>query len=167
MPLRWYQRAWVWFLLAIALFGVLLGTFEFLEASWSTFVTVVVALVGIPICMWMSALVARRGWAQFMLTMLTAVVLLLPAWAVWNYNNALEDVAIEGCLIIAVADDGSPIYRDADLCETVEDGRLQSLQRNVWIGAGIVLLGPLVLLYFLRKRFLPADETQLEEAAAG
>lgn len=161
----WYQHTWVWLVVALVLVGVVLAGPTRLESVLPTptaAVLPVLAMTGLPACVWMAALVARHGWGRFALTLLTAVVMLLHVWVVFHYNQQLESNAYKGCEVVETAD-GETTVRDPSACATLENGTLESRQRNVWIISGAVMLGPLAVLYIFRERLRTSASAALEE----
>lgn len=156
--LRWYQRTWLWVVVAFAAVPLTWAWF-ILGAVFDVNIFRLLGLVSpflIPVGLWMGALVARRGWARGILSTAAVILLFLSAWAVWNYNQSLESEVFEACQTIETPE-GELVELDPELCETLFDGSLEALQRTVWIVFAVFWVAPFFALYFLRKRFQPDD----------
>ena len=169
---RWYQRTWLWVVVAFA--AIPLTVVWFILGAVLDVNNVIFGLLGlmilvlIPMGLWMSALVAQRGWARGILSIAAVILLFLSAWAVWNYVKSVEAGAQAGCEIMTTAN-GETVQVDPELCASADDGSIEALQRTAWIMFAVFWVAPLFVLYFLRRRFRPDDVatggTHVAEAA--
>ena len=153
--LHWYQRTWLWVVLAVAAVPVAFfipGNSLSVQSRLAGVLAVVVLGLA-PIGLWMGALVARRPWAGALLVILTLVVLALLVWAVWNGLSSAEYETFNACSVVAF-DDGTTGELDPELCSTRDT--FDSFGRNVWVVVMATWVAPLFILYGMRRHFQPS-----------
>lgn len=176
---RWYQRTWVWVIIGLtsaqlmypaSFMAMALATAALGDSDLARLAAVTAMWALVPISFWVGALVSERIGVRFMLLIVTAAMFLLPAWAVWSYTLGLEAEALLACQLIE-GGKGEIVPLDTELCESTADGSLENRQRNIWIssavGVGLFWVGPLAILFVLRRRFQPHGKGLVNDATPG
>ena len=139
----WYQRTRLWVVVALVAHPLAFGWFilgvVLFDGSTVFGLFAGVTLAFAPIALWMGVLVAKHAWARWVLVFCTALLFIVTVVAVISFH-------------------AEAVYEARG--ESLEDGSFRRDLFLAYLSSGVFWVGPLVVLYALRKRFQPDDRQQ-------